>query len=122
MDDDYLMSYFLMCNLVATVPSETTPLGFTRGLNKNGLWNETVGLYGSKGGYVVFCDGHTVWYDGSKPARFLKWDRSGYTSDIREAVPTGTVISCVHPSTTIKSPYNTEDTPAFIHTTGTGGD
>jgi hypothetical protein len=55
---------------------------------------KTAGLYGSKGGYVVYCDGHIVWFDGSRPAKFLKWDKTGYTSDIRYAVPTNAEISC----------------------------
>jgi prepilin-type processing-associated H-X9-DG protein len=71
----------------------TTPFGFTRGLKINGKWYSSYGLYGNKGGYVVFCDGHVTWFDDDKPARFLKWDQSGYTSDIREAVPNSAFIS-----------------------------
>ncbi|MDR1590963.1 MAG: hypothetical protein LBR92_03140 [Puniceicoccales bacterium] len=75
----YLLSYCIVCRLPGNVPLDTTPLGFTRGLNKNGKWDEKASLYGSKGGYVVFCDGHVAWFDGSKPARFLKWGGSGVT-------------------------------------------
>jgi prepilin-type processing-associated H-X9-DG protein len=81
------ISYCLIYPLPATVPLDTTPLGFTRGLCTNGKWDEELGLYGSKGGYVVYCDGHVTWFDGDRQAKFLKWDRSGYTSDIRDAVP-----------------------------------
>jgi prepilin-type processing-associated H-X9-DG protein len=42
------------------VPLATTPLAFTRGLKIDGTWDEKYGLYGSKGGYVVFCDGHVT--------------------------------------------------------------
>jgi hypothetical protein len=119
--NSFLVGYCMMCNLSGNVPLDTTPLGFSRGLNKNGTWDEKAGLYGSKGGYVVYCDGHTVWFDGNRPAKFLKWDQSGYTSDIRQTVPTGTIISCIRDPGTVKVPYNTENTPAFIHTTGTGG-
>jgi prepilin-type processing-associated H-X9-DG protein len=73
--------------LPLNVPPATTPLAFTRGLCKDGTWDEQVGLYGSKGGYVVFCDGHVTWVDGSRPAKFLKWDQSGYAANICEAVP-----------------------------------
>jgi prepilin-type processing-associated H-X9-DG protein len=123
MDNWPLLSYCLMCTLPGNVPLDTTPLGFTRGLNKNGLWDAKVGLYGSKGGYVVYCDGHVAWFDGSKAAKFIKWDKSGYTSDIRQAVPTGVIISCAADDDSgIKAPYkNNETTPAFIHTVGTGG-
>jgi prepilin-type processing-associated H-X9-DG protein len=53
-------------------------------------------LYGDKGGYVVYCDGHVAWFDGSKPARFSKWDKSGYTSNILEAKPPGAIATCMY--------------------------
>ncbi|MDR2371705.1 MAG: type II secretion system GspH family protein [Puniceicoccales bacterium] len=87
---------FIAHGPISNVPLETTPLAFTRGLCTDGTWDEKAGLYGSKGGYVVFCDGHVTWFDGSRPARFLKWDQSGYTSDIREAVPFNSEITCGH--------------------------
>jgi prepilin-type N-terminal cleavage/methylation domain-containing protein/prepilin-type processing-associated H-X9-DG protein len=92
---NFLLSYCLIAHgPVADIPIETTPLAFTRGLCTDGTWDEEAGLYGSKGGYVAFCDGHVTWFDGNKPARFLKWDQSGYTSDIRYAVPKGAWITC----------------------------
>jgi type II secretory pathway pseudopilin PulG len=122
-NDSYFISYCLMCNhLSKDVPLATTPLAFTRGLNKNGLWDQKVGLYGNKGGYVVYCDGHVVWFDGSKPARFLKWDKSGYTSDIRQAVPTKTIIICSASQANTSAAYKVEDAPAFVLAFGTGGD
>jgi prepilin-type processing-associated H-X9-DG protein len=86
----------VVVNLPSNVPAATTPLAFTRGLCTDGTWDEQAGLYGSKGGYVVFCDGHVTWFNGSRPAKFLKWDQSGYTLNIREAVPnTGQIwIGC----------------------------
>ncbi|MDR0741020.1 MAG: type II secretion system GspH family protein [Puniceicoccales bacterium] len=81
------ISYCLIINLPSDAPAATTPLAFTRGLCTDGAWDEQAGLYGSKGGYVVFCDGHVTWFGGDKPAKFLKWDQSGYTSNICEAVP-----------------------------------
>ncbi|MDR2371647.1 MAG: type II secretion system GspH family protein [Puniceicoccales bacterium] len=93
----YVLSYcFIAHGPISNIPLNTTPLAFTRGLCTDGTWDEQAGLYGSKGGYVVYCDGHITWFDGSKPARFLKWDQSGYTSDIREAVPFNSEIACGH--------------------------
>jgi prepilin-type N-terminal cleavage/methylation domain-containing protein/prepilin-type processing-associated H-X9-DG protein len=91
-----LISYCLILNLPSNVPTATTPLAFTRGLSWDGTgtWDERLGVYGSKGGYVLYCDGHVVWFDGSRPAKFLKWDQSGYTSDIFEAVPPNSKIFC----------------------------
>jgi prepilin-type processing-associated H-X9-DG protein len=56
-------------------------------IKTDGTWDEKYGLYGSKGGYVVFCDGHVTWFDGSKPAKFLHWNGEKYTTDIRQALP-----------------------------------
>jgi prepilin-type processing-associated H-X9-DG protein len=94
--DHYVLSYcFIAHGPISNIPLNTTPLAFTRGLCTDGTWDEQAGLYGSKGGYVVFCDGHVTWFDGSKPARFLRWeDQLSYTSDIREAVPLKSGITC----------------------------
>ncbi|MDR2807055.1 MAG: hypothetical protein LBB11_02780 [Puniceicoccales bacterium] len=92
--DGIITSYCFMVNLPASVPSDTTPLGFTRGLCENGKWDEKSGLYGAQGGYVVYADGHVTWFDGDKPVKFLRWDKSNYTSNICEAVPSSTVITC----------------------------
>jgi prepilin-type processing-associated H-X9-DG protein len=112
-------SYCIIIGLPAHVPLDTTPLGFTRGLRVDGKWDEKAGLYGSKGGYVLYADGHVVWFDGSKSAKFLKWDKSGYTSDIRETVPNSTFITCGCPGT--KTDYTSEGQLVLLYHQGTGG-
>jgi hypothetical protein len=112
-------SYCVAVNLPAHVPLDTTPFGFTRGLREDGTWDETAGLYGSKGGYVVYCDGHTVWFDGSRPAKFLKWDQSGYTSDIRQTVPNSVWITCGNEGT--KTNYVGDGQLVILYHAGTGG-
>jgi prepilin-type processing-associated H-X9-DG protein len=87
------LSYCTIPGLPTSIPLATTPFGFTRGLKANGKWHSKYGLYGDKGGYVVYCDGHVTWFDGSRPAKFLKWNQSGYTSDIRDAIPNSAFIS-----------------------------
>ncbi|MDR1906911.1 MAG: hypothetical protein LBQ03_01685, partial [Puniceicoccales bacterium] len=114
-----LISYCLVSRLSANVPLDTTPFAFTRGLREDGKWDEKTGLYGSKGGYVVYCDGHVTWFDGSKSAQFLKWDKSGYTSNIREAVPSSTWIACGNPGT--KTNYTSDDKLVILSHAGTGG-
>jgi hypothetical protein len=44
-------------------------------------------------GFVAFADGHVTWFDGSKPAKILKWNQSGYINNIRETVPNEAYIS-----------------------------
>jgi prepilin-type processing-associated H-X9-DG protein len=90
----YMISFCFVVNLPKDVPLDTTPLGCTRGLRADGKWDETSGIYGSKGGHILFADGHVKWFDGDKPVMFLKWDQSGYTTDIRKAIPPGTWITC----------------------------
>ncbi|MDR2371649.1 MAG: type II secretion system GspH family protein [Puniceicoccales bacterium] len=116
----YILSYCLMMGLPAYAPLNTTPFAFTRGLRIDGKWDEKAGLYGSKGGYVVYCDGHITWFDGSKPAKFLKWDQSGYTSNIREAVPNSTWITCGNPG--IETNYTSNGQLVILYHVGTGGD
>jgi hypothetical protein len=121
--NNHIISYCFAMDLPTHAPLDTTPLGFTRGLREDGKWDEKAGLYGSKGGYVVYADGHVVWFDGSKPAKFLKWDRSGYTSDIRQAVPSSTWITCGNNG--IRTDYKSEDgsnSLVILYHAGTGGE
>ncbi|MDR2200555.1 MAG: prepilin-type N-terminal cleavage/methylation domain-containing protein [Puniceicoccales bacterium] len=111
-------SYCLITNLPANAPLDTTPFAFTRGLRADGKWDEKAGLYGSSGGYVIYCDGHVVWFDGSKPAKFLKWDKSGYTNDIRQVVPNYTWMSCGHG---VKTDYTSDGSLVILFHYGTGG-
>ncbi|MDR2372444.1 MAG: type II secretion system GspH family protein [Puniceicoccales bacterium] len=118
--NDQFLSYCFMLNLPENVPLDTTPLGFTRGLRVDGKWDEKAGLYGSKGGYVIYCDGHTVWFDGNKPAKFLHWNGQKYTSDIRQTVPSSTWISCGNPRT--KADYTSDSQLVVLRSRGTGSD
>lgn len=90
-----LFSYSILMGAVGNVDSpETLPVAFSRGLMSNGLWNDKYGLYGNKGGYVMFADGHFTWFKGDKAAKFLKWDRSGYSSNILDAIPQTAKFHC----------------------------
>jgi hypothetical protein len=114
---DVLISYcFIAHGPVSNIPLATTPLAFTRGLCIDGTWDEKSGLYGSKGGFVVFCDGHTNWFDDSKPAKFLHWNGQKYTSDIREAVPLNSEITCCSKSEI----YKGNNTKLIIYDFGQG--
>jgi prepilin-type processing-associated H-X9-DG protein len=113
------LSYCTIPGLPASAPLATTPIAFTRGLKANGKWYSKYGLYGDKGGYVVFCDGHVTWFDGSRPAKFLHWNGQEYTSDIREAVPNSAFISSGH---VMKGDITDSDgSPLLIRHVGTGG-
>jgi type II secretory pathway pseudopilin PulG len=118
---NFFIGYCLISGLSGNVPLNTTPFAFTRGLCADGTWDEKAGLYGSKGGYVVYCDGHTIWFDGSKPAKFLKWDQLGYTNDIRGAIPSHAWITCGNPG--INTNYrNSNNQLVILSSAGTGGE
>jgi hypothetical protein len=92
--NSWLFSYCFAVNLPSNVPLATTPLAFTRGLQVNGKWDEKYGLYGSRGGYVVYADGHIKWFDGDRSAVFLHWNQQEYTTDIRKAFSNEIWITC----------------------------
>jgi hypothetical protein len=114
------LSYCLICGLSASVPLATTPVAFTRGLKANGKWHSKYGLYGDKGGCVVFCDGHVTWFDGSKPAKFLHWNGQEYTSDIRKTIPNDAVISGGYLANT--NITDSDGSPLLIQHAGAGDD
>jgi hypothetical protein len=112
------LSYCIIMRLPRGLPLDTTLLAFTRGLKTDGRWHSEYGLYGKAGGLVVFCDGHVKWFDGSAPACFLRWDRSGYSADIREAVPSTAFITGGHE---MKTGITEDGFELIIRHHGTGG-
>ena len=90
----WLFSYVLIGGISGECSPETTPVAFTRGLTDKGTWDKDYGLYGESGGYVAYLDGHVRWFDGKRPARFLKPDKSGYSSNIADAVPDDATFGC----------------------------
>lgn len=116
--DALSLSYSFISGVPLESDAETIPIGFTRGLMDNGRWSRRYGLYGNRGGYVVFGDGHVRWYDGDEPAVFLKWDKSGYTHDIREAIPNGATITS---GNGLRSDLKDESATLLINQSGTGG-
>jgi hypothetical protein len=96
--DHFLISYcFIAYGPISNVPLETTPLAFTRGLcTDRYLGTKKPDSIAVKAVTWSFVMGHVTWFDGSRPAKFLKWDQSGYTSDIRYAVSLNSEITCGH--------------------------
>lgn len=73
----------------------TTPVAWTRGLTPSGQWGDfgtaRPGIYGSKGGYIVFMDGHVEFHSNlARDGGQLVDYQSGLpVSDIRRAVNPG---------------------------------
>jgi hypothetical protein len=69
---------------------ETTPIGWTCGLRRDGTWAPH-SPYGGEGGYIAFLAGNTRFYRDVKN-KLERFDGKGTTSDILEALPPDTRI------------------------------
>ena len=73
----------------------TTPVAWTRGLTTDGYWlaqgNERSGIYGDEGGFIVFLDGHVVFFRNLEKdgGQLVSCEDARRTSDIREALGSG---------------------------------
>lgn len=81
--------------LDASMPS-TVPIGWTRGLRPDGTWSAH-SPYGAEGGHIVFLGGNVVFYRNMRDA-LHRYDGTGKTSNILEALPPGTRIGEYAPS------------------------
>jgi len=115
----FSFSFCVILGLEGNVP-DNTPIAFTRGLKSNGLWDDEIGVYGSSGGYIAFANGSVKWFDGKRAIRLLKWDQSGHTSDIREALPNSAYIR----NGTIKNAWIQRDDGGMVllRDQGSGGE
>jgi len=68
----------------------TTPVAWTRGLQPDGTWAKH-SPYGNEGGYVAFVGGNVIFYKNLKSngGELLRFDGTGKTSNILEALPPG---------------------------------
>jgi prepilin-type processing-associated H-X9-DG protein len=63
---DKTLSVELIGGIPSDAPLSTTPIAFTRGIPEataTGTKWPSDGVYGSKGGYIAFLDGHVEWYE-----------------------------------------------------------
>jgi type II secretory pathway pseudopilin PulG len=63
----------------------TTPIAFTRGLNAEGVWDDSRGAYRSAGGHIIFLGGNVQYYQSIEHR--LVNTAGKPTNDIREAIP-----------------------------------
>lgn len=76
----------------------TTPIVWTRGLKPDGTWasenEETPGVYGSKGGFIAFLDGHIEWYQNlsKNGGQLFHWKTRKPTKNIYEAIGPGAYV------------------------------
>jgi hypothetical protein len=78
--------------LDTTMPG-TTPIAWTRGLQPDGTWAKH-SPYGTHGGYIAFLNGGVQFFKTltSDGGQLIRFDQSGRTANIIEALPSGTRI------------------------------
>ncbi|MDR1303099.1 MAG: type II secretion system GspH family protein [Puniceicoccales bacterium] len=86
-----VFSINIVINLSDSCPPNTTPIIYTRGLNGDGMWDESNGVFGKKGGFIAFLDGQVKWFDNVS-GKLMRADMTAATSDIREAIPSDAVV------------------------------
>ncbi|MDR0590694.1 MAG: prepilin-type N-terminal cleavage/methylation domain-containing protein [Puniceicoccales bacterium] len=109
-DDDIEFSVYLINNVPMDAPLSTTPIAFTRGIPEvsGGVarWPENKsdpkegGVYGSKGGYIAYLDGHVEWYEdlggdgeeGNSAGKLVAWGGGGTTNDILQTIPSSAAV------------------------------
>lgn len=80
---------------ITTNSPATTPIAWTRGLQPDGTWAKH-SPYGEAGGFIVFIGGNVAFYKnlkGGDGGELVRFDDTGMTSNILEALPPGTRIS-----------------------------
>ena len=73
--------------------SSTTPIVWTRGLQVDGTWSATTGVWTSEGGHVSFGDGHVTWYDNTKGQFIDRTSATGAPQDSWQKAVKSTAIT-----------------------------
>lgn len=90
---DSPLSITLVKGISASANLSTTPVAWTRGLRPNGRWaglmDSSPGVYGEKGGFIAFLDGHVKWYSdlNENGGLLTHYITRRPTSNIFEALP-----------------------------------
>ena len=95
---DYPLSITVVNGLAGSVDPSTTPIAWTRGLRTDGRWSslesEQPGIYGDKGGFIAYLDGHVNWYEdlNEDGGQLMNYITKKPTRNINEALPPHTSI------------------------------
>lgn len=86
--NNFPLSFTVASKVRSNAPPSTTPIAWTRGLKADeGTWDADTGVYGSKGGFIAFLDGHVEWFTNLNDENGLvKYNDGGLTNKIREAL------------------------------------
>ncbi|MDR1435310.1 MAG: type II secretion system GspH family protein [Puniceicoccales bacterium] len=117
-------SVYVVSGIPADAPSSTTPIAFTRGIpsaandlrnsgdgTKVAKWPED-GVYGSRGGQIVYLDNHVKWYDDlggtGEAGKLVAWNGDP-TNDIAKTIPSSAYILNAKGDVTIPGTGNTDE-------------
>lgn len=82
------LSWSMVLNVPPDLPKDA-PVFWTRGLGADGYWSAEDGVFGDKGGVVVFADGRAVWFNSLAEGgvgALKKFGSNEPTANIYEAV------------------------------------
>ena len=83
---ELLLDWVCIAPIPLNAPLTTTPILYSRGLNvPKGVWEED-SVYGTKGGFIAFLDGHTEFFSDLHH-KLVNFRTQQPTSQIQEAVP-----------------------------------
>lgn len=90
---DSPISITLVKGISVSANLSTTPVAWTRGLRPDGKWAPLTdphpGVYGQKGGFIAFLDGHVKWYTNlnENGGLLTHYTTRKPTSNILDAIP-----------------------------------
>ena len=83
---DLALDWVCISPIPLNAPLATTPILYSRGLNvTKGTWDED-SLYGAKGGFIAFLDGHVEFFSDLEH-KLVNFKNQQPTSRIQDAVP-----------------------------------
>ncbi|MDR1413668.1 MAG: type II secretion system GspH family protein [Puniceicoccales bacterium] len=94
--ENFPLSVVVIAGILGQSKAETTPIAYTRGLDSStGKWRSARGkdggIYGEKGGFIVFLDGHVEFFTNliDEQNMLVNYYTGEKTSKISEAVNSG---------------------------------
>jgi len=94
------LAFEIASNIPLDARAATTPIAWTRGLQRDGTWAED-SISSRKGGVIAFLDGHVEWCNeinaNPESPELVRYNTNIPTKDIRDALPPGAVILSAEP-------------------------
>ncbi len=91
------LSVELVAGLRLSHPA-TTPVAFTRGLQTDGTWSTSKGVYGDSGGFVAYLGGNVEYHRSLQSPESLRASNGRSTSNVLQALPFLTAASAQTPN------------------------